>query len=108
MVGSRLRDLRREANMTQQALATALGINKHSVSCYELEKNEPSDEIKICICRHFDVTADFLLGLTEERRPLSDEPEVRVLRLPSDFPTEQMPELRQYADYLCFRSRQSS
>ena len=49
MIGERLLDLRKDAGLTQDALAAILNINKHSISAYEREKSEPPDAIKVAI-----------------------------------------------------------
>lgn len=43
MIGERLLDLRKDADLTQDDLAEILNINKHSISSYEREKSEPPD-----------------------------------------------------------------
>lgn len=64
MIGERLLDLRKSAGMTQDDLAEVLSINKHSISAYERDKSEPPDDIKIAIADYFDVSLDYLLGVT--------------------------------------------
>lgn len=98
MIGERLLDLRRDAGLTQDQLAAALNINKHSISAYERDKNEPPDAIKAEIARYFDVSVDYLLGLTDDPRPHA--PVRNILRLPRDFPQQAMPSLRDYAAFL--------
>ncbi len=98
MIGERLLDLRKDAGLTQDQLAEALKINKHSISAYEREKNEPSDAIKIAIAGYFGVSVDYLLGLTDDPRP--HDPARTVLRLPRDFPRQAMRSLRDYAAFL--------
>lgn len=98
MVGERLFDLRKDANLTQDELADILKINKHSISSYERGKSEPPDEIKVQIAKYFRVSVDFLLGLTADPTPYSGEHD--VLKLPRCFPQEAKKSLEDYADYL--------
>lgn len=65
MVGERIKILRTERNLTQAALAHELGIAKTTLAAYEQEKNEPSNETFIKIANYFNVSADYLLGLTD-------------------------------------------
>lgn len=51
MIGERLLELRKDADLTQDDLAEILKINKHSISSYERDKSEPPDAIKIAIAR---------------------------------------------------------
>ena len=98
MIGERLLDLRRDAGMTQDQLAAALNVNKHSISAYERDKNEPPDAIKIEIARYFGVSVDYLVGLTDDPSPYRSDH--TILRLPKDFPDQAKQSLRDYADYL--------
>ena len=103
MIGERLLELRKEADLTQDDLAAILNINKHSISSYERNKSEPPDAIKIAIARYFDVSIDFLLGLTEIPTPL--ERQQQILRLPASFPRHMLPELMNYVDYLVYKEK---
>ena len=98
MLGERLAELRNDAGLTQDELATELKINKHSVSAYERDKNEPPDAIKAEIARFFHVSVDYLLGLTDDPQPYGSGR--NVLRLPRDFPPKAMQSLRDYASFL--------
>ena len=71
MIGERLLELRKDADLTQDDLAAILKINKHSISAYERNKSEPPDDIKIAIARYFQVSIDYLLGLTDNPAPYS-------------------------------------
>ncbi|MBE6560315.1 MAG: helix-turn-helix transcriptional regulator [Ruminococcaceae bacterium] len=96
MIGERLAELRKDAGLSQDQLAEILHINKHSVSSYERDKSEPPDEIKIRIARYFHVSADYLLGLSDN--PVTESG--RHLRLPTDFPPAAEAEAKRYIGYL--------
>ncbi len=83
-----------------------LGINKHSVSSYERDKSEPPDEIKIAIAKYFDVSVDYLLGMSNT--PQRYDCEARMVRLPDDFPEDKIQNLLDYADYLIYSSGRKS
>jgi transcriptional regulator with XRE-family HTH domain len=61
-LSDRLKDLRKENNMTQSDLGKILGVGKTTISMYENGNSTPNDEIKIKIAEHFDVSLDYLLG----------------------------------------------
>lgn len=63
--GSKLKELRTQAGMTQQQLAVRLGVTKSVVSFYELKERAPSPEVLIKCAGVFHVSTDYLLGLTE-------------------------------------------
>ncbi len=98
MIGERLLDLKKDAGLTQEELATILKTNKHSISAYEREKNEPPDSMKIAIAQYFEVSVDYLLGLTDNPYPYNNK--YRVIKLPSDFPDDSITGLHDYIDFL--------
>ena len=61
----RLRDLRKERGLSQQAVATAIGLSQRAYSFYEPGYREPTFDTLILICKFFDVSADYLLGLSD-------------------------------------------
>lgn len=98
MIGERLLELRKDADLTQDDLAEILKINKHSISSYERGKSEPPDAIKIEIAKYFHVSVDYLLGLTDNPNPYDNHH--NILRLPKQFPESAKRSLADYADYL--------
>lgn len=102
MIGERLLLLRQEADLTQDELAAILKINKHSISSYERGRSEPSDEIKIAIAQYFNVSVDYLLGVTD--LPSALRQRERVVRLPVGFPESAIPELMNYIGYIMHKT----
>lgn len=98
LVGERLLILRKNAGLTQDELAYILRINKHSISSYERDKSEPPDAIKIEIAKYFNVSIDYLLGLTND--PNSNRVTHPVVFLPDDFPESAKQSLNDYAQFL--------
>ena len=81
--GSRLKNLRKQAGLTQQQLATQLGITKSVVSFYELQERSPSPEVLIKLASIFHVSADYLLGMdARETIDVSDldEKDIQAVR----------------------------
>lgn len=64
--GNRLLALRREHNLTQDALAERIGCSKIMVQRYEKDSHFPSAQILAKIAVLFDVSSDYLLGLVDE------------------------------------------
>ena len=87
--GDKLRALRMEKKLTQNDLAARLGIVGASVSSYEKNKQYPSVEVLIQLCKTFDVSADYLLGLSDDKNfntsTLTEEQLQIVLRLINEF-----------------------
>ncbi len=65
--GDRLRELRLERNLTQEELAANFGLHKTRISQYELNKRQADDEMKKKIAQFFNVSLDWLMGLTDIR-----------------------------------------
>ena len=62
ILGYRLRELRKNNNMSQEELGKLLGVTKVSVSGYENGTRIPSMEILVTILNVFKVSADYILG----------------------------------------------
>ncbi len=65
MIYKRIRDLREDNDLTQQNLADALHINRRTYSAYENGVNSMTPETLIKIANFYDVSVDYLLGLTD-------------------------------------------
>lgn len=98
MIGERLQDLRKDANMTQKELAGLLKVTKASISSYENDKSEPPDTIKIQIAKLFDVSVDYLLGLTN--KPFVEKEKFNYIRLPYKFPQNAIPFIQNLVEYI--------
>lgn len=66
----RVKKLRKGAGEQQKDLAEAVGMSQTSISEVESGKKATTLDKVALICRHYNVTADYLLGLTDELRPL--------------------------------------
>lgn len=63
-IGFIIRELRREIGCTQNQLAEVLGVTQDSISLWENDKRMPDTSYVIMMAKFFDVTADYLLGLS--------------------------------------------
>ncbi len=66
--GSRVLDLRKEKGLSQREMAEILGITHVAVGYYENGKREPTLSIMKAYALYFDVTLDYLVGLSDSRR----------------------------------------
>jgi len=66
----RIKELRNEFNLTQKDMAEIIGVTKQSVSNYETGHREPSLETFVKICEHFNVSADYILNLSDTRETM--------------------------------------
>lgn len=61
-----LRDLREDHDKTQQEIADVLGTSQTMYARYERGANELPLHHLITLCRYYRVSADYILGLTED------------------------------------------
>ena len=61
----RLRDLREDHDKTQQQIADVLGTSQTMYARYERGANELPVRHLIALCRFYNVSADYILGLKE-------------------------------------------
>ena len=66
MYGQRIRELRLEHELTQSQLAKELNTTQKSISKYKTEFLDLNTGMIISLCKFFNVSADYLLGLTNE------------------------------------------
>jgi transcriptional regulator with XRE-family HTH domain len=72
-LSDRIKALRTEKNITQEELGKIVGVVKSTMSMYESGKSIPSDEIKKVLADYFDVTMDYLMGISDERKPAGEQ-----------------------------------
>ncbi|QDZ93827.1 helix-turn-helix domain-containing protein [Bacillus altitudinis] len=63
ITGSRIRLLRKERKMSQDALAKKLNVNRSTVANYEVGRISPTMQILLELSNIFGVSADYLLGI---------------------------------------------
>lgn len=68
----RLRNLRDTKGQTQGEVGKAVGKSRESVSKYEIGEREPDTAAIASIAKHFNVSADYILGITDDYTTLSD------------------------------------
>ncbi len=61
--GRKLRELRKQKNLTQKQLAALIGVKNSIISFYEVGDRIPSPEIIIKLAAALNVTSDYLLGI---------------------------------------------
>ena len=64
--GEKLKDLRKERGWTQKKLAVLLGQAQSTIFYWEQNRQEPTISSLKKLCEVFDVSADYLLGITEK------------------------------------------
>lgn len=65
----KIRDLREDKDMNQSQMAKMLGMSQTGYSKYETGENDIPSNILIKLAHIHETSIDYLLGLTEERKP---------------------------------------
>lgn len=63
----RLRELRKDNDLTQKEIADYLGIDQRVYSNYEIGIRALPIEHLIRLCKYYKVSSDWILGLTEKQ-----------------------------------------
>lgn len=64
-----IRSLRKEKHISQTRLSMELEVSQETISAYENDKHYPSAKSLIKLRDLFDVSIDYILGLTDQRYP---------------------------------------
>lgn len=92
MVGELLAETRKLHGHTQRDLATRLNVSVSAVQSWEQDKSSPSHDLLVQICRLYNVSADFLLGLSRIERP-------------EEFTHEELAQIREFEEFLMWKKK---
>ncbi len=109
MFGERLRNLREIKDMTQETASRELAISRGMLSNYELGKREPDYAMLCRLADYYQVTTDYLLGITSLPQKQEYFAEKRLQNLVSYYltcPEESRQDLEKYAELLSLRDEQ--
>ena len=85
-IGESLKRFRKEFKLTRNAVAEVLGIKPQSY-IYEVKDVTPSAQVILDLAKHYNVSTDYLLGLTNNPKPLNRS-EGSGCEQPTDSDTE--------------------
>ena len=77
MFALRLKELREKKGLSQKAFSAKLGVSQSTVGMWESQKREPNFETTEKIANFFGVSTDYLLGRTDEPKPVDLDKDVR-------------------------------
>lgn len=72
-LAKRIKQLRTEKELTQEEFGRIFGIVKSTVSLYESGKSTPDDTLKRRIAEYFNVSLDYLMGVSDIRNPYNEK-----------------------------------
>ena len=79
MIKDRLKELRKEKKLTQSQLAKKLEVNQSTIAGIEIGRREPSNELMIKLSNFFNVSLDYLNGLSDSKNEDKEENLVKNL-----------------------------
>ena len=115
---NRLYDLRKQRGLTQLELSNLIGVGKQTISQYERGVRRPDFDTLTLLCDCFNVSADYLLGVSDVTMRFVDSNGLARLDSPSLTSDESAllssyrslnsggrQEARSHMDYLCSQER---
>ena len=79
-MNSRIKEVRKSKNLTQEAFAAKIGLKQNSIAQIEMGRRVPSDQVIISICREYGVSESWLrTGEGEMYRAMSREDELAYM-----------------------------
>ena len=61
----RLKELREEKGLSQMKLAKETGLSQSSIARWELSQSEPTASDILVLCKFFNESADYILGIKD-------------------------------------------
>ncbi len=97
MLGEMIAEVRKDHGDTQIKLAQKLNVSVQTVQAWEQGRSSPDHETLVKICKLYNVSSDYLLGLSNV-----DPAYVQRSRL-ENFTKEELKEIRSFEEYLLWR-----
>lgn len=98
MVGERLAELREDQKLSQEEFGKLFSLTQNTISNYERNITTPDDETKALFAQYFNVSLDYLMGLTKDPSPIRSTG--TQLLFCDNLPQAAADELRSFLDYL--------
>lgn len=74
----RIRDLREDEDKTQKEIGEILNMSQTGYNQYEIGKNDIPTNVLIKLAQYYRTSTDYILGLTNEKRPYPRAKEVET------------------------------
>ncbi|EAK8929999.1 helix-turn-helix domain-containing protein [Listeria monocytogenes] len=95
MFANTLKKLRKNENLTQDQLASKIGITRDTLANYETGRREPDFTTLKNIAEYFNVTTDYLLGKEE-----FDNRDLLAAHIDDDLTEEERIEIEKYLKFI--------
>ena len=96
-IGTFLKELRKEKNLTQEALAEILGVTNRSISRWENGVNMPDFDLVIEIANYYDISIEEILD-GERKNEMIDKKTEQMLLKVADYESE---EKQRFSNRIC-------
>ena len=99
----RLVNLRKEKGLTQYDLAQLLGFSRGQIGNYEQGSREPDQETLLKIANFFNVSSDYLLGISDIKNHTDDSNITIALHSDTDYddlPEEARKEINNFIEFV--------
>ena len=77
----RIRDLREDEDKTQKEIGEILNMSQTGYNQYEIGKNDIPTNVLIKLAQYYRTSTDYILGLTNEKRPYPRAKEVETWKI---------------------------
>lgn len=74
---TRIREVRKEKEITQEKIARMIGMNQTQYSRYERGENEIKVNVLIDICKALQVSSDYILELSDDPTPRTPSTKIK-------------------------------
>lgn len=73
-----IQELRKDKKLTQKELAIIFKTTQRTVSNWETGRNEPPYDMLVKYAKYFNVSTDYILGLTKNEKPYRIKNQVNI------------------------------
>ncbi len=101
MIGERLSEVRKNFKETQADLAAYLQVSLSTIRSWEQEKSSPDHEFLVKICKHYHVSSDFLLGLS------NIDPVYEQQQRLKQFSDKEIRQLKDFEEFLLWKKKRT-
>ena len=99
--------LLKENNVSRKELCSAIGVTNSNITGWENGDYAPSVDIVIQIAHYFNVTTDYLLGVSDKQTAPSVSIEGALLDRLNQLSDFELDELEHFLDYLLYKRSHS-
>ena len=102
MIGDKIKELRNRTGLYQQELADIMNVSKSTIAMWETNKREPSSEMLVALANFFEVTTDFLLGVSTDTETNKKDTSLinEVSMILCNFTEEELLDIKKYSNFL--------